>query len=287
MAARVDPGCTADSNTFPVRYQKAKNERGYRSTRTASLDTSRIAFGELWEQAVLVHSKTCSEIARKGECYGRGVVDKGVSKDGEQVNVGDEANSLQGISKIEAEEVDGHSLFDVAKLNEQLQYLKSCIHLSLEEAFYLVHCKQALKVWVDRAEIVLTAEELWKHCCEKVKDFHHRFVVYHYYRSKGWVPKPGAKFGVHFLLYKGGPAYYHSSYGVVVRSVMPASELTWQFVILFVRTMESVNKGAIICEVKANQTEVTSVDLSTPSCISHFIVEETMIHRWLPKQNRD
>lgn len=283
MAARMDTRCTDDDHAFPVRYQKAKNERGYKSARTASLESSQVVTGQLYEQSVLVYTNSCSSagVPHKGECYGRGIIDEGISKITDQVN--EEAVPLQGNLKVEVEEVKGTSI-DVNKLNEQVQYLKSCVHLCLEEAFYLVHCKRCLKVYVDDADTILTAEDLWKQCVKRDKNFVHKYVVYQYYRNKGWVPKPGTKFGVHFLLYKDGPAYYHSSYGVIVKSVMSASELTWQSVISLVRTMESVNKGAILCEVKS---DMTFTDFSTPFCISNFIVEETLIHRWVPKQDRN
>ena len=281
MAARVDcPEC----DVFPVRYQKAKNDRSYKTTRTATLESSQHVIGQLYEQTVLVHTKTCPEIPHRGECYGKGILGDDTPKLIEHVDVRHEANSLQGTSKVEAKEVDGASLFDVTKLNEQLEYLKSNIHLCLEEAFYLVHFKQSLKVYVDDEDAILTMEDFWKQCCKRVKNFVHKYIVYQYYRNKGWVPKPGTKFGVHYLLYKDGPSYYHSSYGVVVRSLVCSSELTWQFVVSFIRAMESVNKGAIICEVKAVKTDT---ELSTPSCITNFIVEETMIHRWVPKQDRE
>ena len=90
----------------------------------------------------------------------------------------------------------------------------------------------------------MTTDNLWKECCKRDTNFIHKYVVYEHYHKKGWVPKSGAKFGVH------GPAYYHSSYGVVVRSAMPQSELTWQFMISLMRVMmKSGRKRASICDV--------------------------------------
>jgi len=228
----------------------------------------------------LVHTKACSELPRKGECYGKGILEDVPKIVVEQINSSHETKSLQETLKIEAEELDSTIPFDVTKF-------KSCIHLCLEEAFYLVHYKHSLKVYMDDIENVLTVEDLWKQCCKRDKNFVHKYVVYQYYRNKGWVTKPGMKFGVHFLLYKDGPTYYHSSYGVVVKSVMSPAEVSWQFVISFVRVMESVKKGAIVCEVKADEKEATLIDLSTPSCICNLIVEETLIQRWVPKQDRN
>lgn len=36
------------------------------------------------------------------------------------------------------------------------------------------------------------------------------YVVYHHYRSLGWVIKGGIKFCVDFLLYKRGPVFAHA-----------------------------------------------------------------------------
>lgn len=271
-------------SVFSVVHQKAKSSRGFKASRIASLRSSECVTGQLYQQSVLVHAETCSKVSHKGECYGRCVLEEDVL---EQLDINYKTNSPQGTSeRTSSVEADSTTMFDVTKLNEQVQYLKSCIHLCLEEAFYLVQCKHSLSVYMDDSDTVLTQEDLWKECCKRVKNFVYKYVVYQYYRDKGWVPKLGTKFGVHFLLYKDGPAYYHSSYGVVIRSVMSALEMTWQFVVSYVRTMESVKKGAIICETKIQQDEINSVDLLNPSCISKFVVEETLVHRWVPKQDR-
>jgi tRNA-splicing endonuclease subunit Sen2 len=36
------------------------------------------------------------------------------------------------------------------------------------------------------------------------------YVVYHYFRSLGWVVKSGTKFCVDYLLYKKGPVFSHA-----------------------------------------------------------------------------
>lgn len=36
------------------------------------------------------------------------------------------------------------------------------------------------------------------------------YVVYHHYRSLGWVVKGGLKFCVDYLLYKRGPVFHHA-----------------------------------------------------------------------------
>lgn len=42
------------------------------------------------------------------------------------------------------------------------------------------------------------------------------YIVYHYFRSLGWVVKTGTKFCVDFLLYKRGPVFSHAEFAVLV-----------------------------------------------------------------------
>lgn len=41
----------------------------------------------------------------------------------------------------------------------------------------------------------MNLEEMWKTFCQRRKKFVPIYIAYHYYRSCGWVPKPGLKFG--------------------------------------------------------------------------------------------
>jgi len=294
-------------NTFPVKYQKAKSKYSSKATRIVSLGTNDYIIGQLSEQAVLVEfdrTKPHSERPNKGECYGRCILEKEYVPEKDKVDTkykvveetkekslvvtstnDDLTDELQTKDNIGSITFESES-FDVAKLTSYVQYLKNCIQLSLEEAFYLnshVHC---LQIFLTNKDQILTTEDIWKECCKRDSNFIHKYVVYEYYRKRGWVPKPGIKYGVHFLLYKDGPAYYHSSYGVVVRSAVQQSELTWQFMISLVRVMESVRKGTIVCDVTTS-TQMTAEELLCSSCVKNFVVRETLVNRWVPKQDRE
>jgi len=43
-----------------------------------------------------------------------------------------------------------------------------------------------------------------------------RYAVYHHFRSLGWVVRGGIKFGVDWLIYKGGPVFDHADFGLLV-----------------------------------------------------------------------
>ena len=42
------------------------------------------------------------------------------------------------------------------------------------------------------------------------------YVVYHHFRSLGWVVRPGIKFGVDYLLYNRGPVFSHAEFAVLI-----------------------------------------------------------------------
>ncbi|KAK0618966.1 hypothetical protein B0T14DRAFT_545453 [Immersiella caudata] len=54
------------------------------------------------------------------------------------------------------------------------------------------------------------------------------YAVYHHFRSLGWVPRHGIKFGVDWILYQRGPVFDHSEFGIMV---MPSfSDKRWELV---------------------------------------------------------
>lgn len=43
-----------------------------------------------------------------------------------------------------------------------------------------------------------------------------RYVVFHHFRSLGWVVRPGIKFAVDYLLYNRGPAFSHAEFAIMI-----------------------------------------------------------------------
>lgn len=50
------------------------------------------------------------------------------------------------------------------------------------------------------------------------------YVVYHHYRSLGWVVRSGIKFCVDYLLYKRGPVFHHAEYVRMNHPEFPESQ---------------------------------------------------------------
>ncbi|PTU20999.1 hypothetical protein P175DRAFT_0509502 [Aspergillus ochraceoroseus IBT 24754] len=104
------------------------------------------------------------------------------------------------------------------------------LQLSNEEAFFLVYGLGALHVFDNENQTVLSPNSLLSLFCHhsyspprepsshlKTDDpFLVSYVVYHHFRSLGWVVRSGVKFGVDYLLYNRGPVFSHAEFAIVV-----------------------------------------------------------------------
>lgn len=70
----------------------------------------------------------------------------------------------------------------------------------LEEAFFLSHAINVLNVYHD--EEILSSECMWRKFQSITSNFIPKYVAYHHFRSKGWVVKPGIKFGGDYSKYE-------------------------------------------------------------------------------------
>ena len=180
------------------------------------------------------------------------------------------------------------------QLSEQDPYnMSEHLMLSSAEAFYLAHELNALHV-EDTTGKLLTTDDLWSHFhCHGSSNFAEQYVTYRYYRSKGWVPKSGLKFGVDYLLYKDGPQSYHSSYAVLVRPATGGEQhtasagegLTWREVMAHCRVNEAAGKDLIICEVV--RPPLSEGKHGGVSCLNGYTVRETFVSRWVPERERN
>ncbi|EFA84550.1 hypothetical protein PPL_01539 [Heterostelium album PN500] len=63
----------------------------------------------------------------------------------------------------------------------------------------------------------MTIEECWKLFNEEDDRFLPNYIAYHHFRSTGWIPRSGLKYGCDFVLYKLRPELVHAQYQVVVQ----------------------------------------------------------------------
>ncbi|XP_073430361.1 tRNA-splicing endonuclease subunit Sen2 isoform X3 [Dendrobates tinctorius] len=166
-----------------------------------------------------------------------------------------------------------------------LEYLQ----LSHEEAFFLVYALGCLSITSQKEP--LTIVKLWEVFSSAQENFQTRYMAYHHFRCKGWVPKVGLKYGTDLLLYRKGPPFYHASYSVIVELVDENSEgppvrpLTWRSLSGLNRTTMNVSKELLICYLM-KPPGVTEEDLSSPECIKGFRVQEVVVNRWISSRER-
>ncbi|CAH1270968.1 TSEN2 [Branchiostoma lanceolatum] len=168
------------------------------------------------------------------------------------------------------------------------------LQLSLEEAFFLSYGLGCLSV-LDGPGCPMTLKDMWQRFMQTQHNFLPNYIVYHYLRSKGWVPRAGVKYGAPWVLYQRGPSFYHSSYSVVVQTVdgdslKPSLGLSccrsWLLLAGMDRITQHVGKEVLLCFV-VRPADLTEEAQMSPSCISRFKVQEVVMKRWVSSQERE
>ena len=123
------------------------------------------------------------------------------------------------------------------------------LELSLIECVYLTQQKR-LNVWRHDIDKALSVEELLQIGSEWSEEFKDRFIVYSQLRERGYVVRPGLKFGTDFAVYEYGPGRDHAPFLVHVipqrKGVVPLD------IVRAGRLATSVRKKFIIATVKEN-----------------------------------
>ncbi|KAH7079458.1 hypothetical protein FB567DRAFT_122705 [Paraphoma chrysanthemicola] len=140
-----------------------------------------------------------------------------------------------------------------------------------------------------------------------------RYVVYHHFRSLGWVVRPGIKFAVDYLLYLRGPAFHHAEFAIMIIpsysdlywTQAPESETKlecrqrelrrkdWWWLHRVNRVQSAVFKTLVLVyvevpppwDVKASSESGLKVDIG--NVLKQYKVREVVIKRWSPNRNRD
>ncbi|KFQ66307.1 tRNA-splicing endonuclease subunit Sen2 [Phaethon lepturus] len=163
------------------------------------------------------------------------------------------------------------------------------LQLSLEEAFFLVYALGCLSIYY--GEEPLTILKLWEVFSEVKPNFKTTYMAYHYFRSKGWVPKVGLKYGTDLLLYRKGPPFYHASYSVIAELVDGNFEgslrrpLSWKSLAGLNRTTVNASKELMLCYL-IRPSDMTEKEMSTPECMKRIKVQELIVTRWVSSRER-
>lgn len=163
------------------------------------------------------------------------------------------------------------------------------LQLSLEEAFFLAYALGCLSIYYEKEP--LTIVKLWQAFTAVQPTFRTTYMAYHYFRSKGWVPKVGLKYGTDLLLYRKGPPFYHASYSVIIELVDDNFEgslrrpFSWKSLAALSRVSGNVSKELMLCYLIKPST-MTKEDMETPECMKRIQVQEVILSRWVSSRER-
>jgi len=177
--------------------------------------------------------------------------------------------------------------------------LGKSVELTLEEAFFLCFSISCLTILDDQLQVI-PVSRMWDLFEERRKGFKVNYIVYHYYRAKGWVPKSGLKYGSDWTIYRKGPPFYHSDFGILVQTqgkpevkemvieTQRERKLSWLAVSNLVRVTSQVSKDVVIISVilPASVSEIQPIFKDPLSTLSSIQVREQIIRRWIPQKER-
>ncbi len=125
----------------------------------------------------------------------------------------------------------------------RLEYFSKPSELSLIEAYYLLELDE-ITVHDVKENKFLTPKEFHEIAIEIHHKFEEKYIIYKDLREKGYIPRPGLKFGADFVTYKKGPGLEHSLFMV---HVLPHdSEITAIDMVRAGRLATSVRKKFVI-----------------------------------------
>jgi tRNA-splicing endonuclease subunit Sen2 len=136
-----------------------------------------------------------------------------------------------------------------------------------------------------------------------------RYVVFHHFRSLGWVVRPGIKFAVDYLLYLRGPAFHHAEFAIMIipsyshpywaeapedesgiaQRRQELGKKDWWWLHRVNRVQTAVFKTLVLVYVEIpppwDGKDGNKVDIG--SVLKKYTVREVVVRRWSPNRNRD
>lgn len=197
------------------------------------------------------------------------------------------------------------------------------LQLNLSEAFFLVYALGILQIRAQNTSTLLPPETILtlfrQHSYFPPREpqdlqpddpFLLQYVVYHRFRSLGWVVRPGIKFAVDWLLYLRGPVFSHAEFAVIVlpaythpywRSTEELKKSTekkecknWWWLHCVNRVQSQVRKSLVVCYVDVPApgglravAENGDEELDIGLLLRWYRVRELTLKRWTPNRERD
>jgi tRNA-splicing endonuclease subunit Sen2 len=192
------------------------------------------------------------------------------------------------------------------------------IQLTLEEAFFLSYALGALNILDPETRSPISTKDLFSLCRRTSyfppqanpalapdDPFMVNYVVYHHFRSLGWVPRSGIKFSVDYMLYMRGPVFTHAEFAVLIlpsysdpywssnpflrNYVKGKQERTWAWMSCINRVITQVRKTLILAYVdiprplEAEEEPKMGID----AILKRYSIREVVMKRWSSSRMRD
>jgi tRNA-intron endonuclease len=125
----------------------------------------------------------------------------------------------------------------------RLEYFSKPSELSLIEAYYLLS-RDEITIYHVKEDKYLTPNEFHEIAKNIHFKFEEKFKIYKDLREKGYIPRPGLKFGADFVVYKKGPGLEHSPF--IVHVLPHDSKITAIDMVRAGRLATSVRKKFVI-----------------------------------------
>lgn len=197
------------------------------------------------------------------------------------------------------------------------------LQLTFEEAFFLTYVLGILDIYhgdnvLDSRSLLRLvctqsdfptepSSSLVRHSIEPDNHFMLKYVVFHHFRSLGWVVRPGIKFACDYLLYLRGPAFTHAEFAIMIipaysdpywsatsaraEACKAKSQRDWWWLHRLNRVQTQVHKTLLLVYVEVPPPwdgcaqEDKEVDVG--DVLKRYRVREFVWRRWSPNRNRD
>ena len=199
------------------------------------------------------------------------------------------------------------------------------LQLNPSEAFFLTYALGILHIRDQATSVLLTPNSLFtlfrQHSYFPPREpqdlqpddpFLLQYVVYHHFRSLGWVVRPGIKFAVDWLLYLRGPVFSHAEFAVIVlaaythpywrstpelqKSTKKKESKSWWWLHCVNRVQSQVHKSLVICYVEVPppsavptlaDSKMSAEEIDIGDILKQYKVRELTLKRWTPNRERD
>jgi tRNA-splicing endonuclease subunit Sen2 len=196
---------------------------------------------------------------------------------------------------------------------------KEHLQLTLEEAFFLTYSLGILTIRDPVTKSQIPTKDLFT-IFRKASSFFTsnrqgslspddpfmlNYVVYHHFRSLGWVVRGGTKFSVDFMIYNRGPVFSHAEFAILIlpsysdeywsrdafmqNYVKRKETRTWAWLHCINRVVSQVKKTLILVyiDIPKPLDEASEMSLGVDGILERYKVREVVMQRWQSNRSRD